>query len=86
MDRAKTLAQMIWLCFAQLAYNQASIFQRAGNMIQMVSALVFGHVMGVASCLVFYRWLLGKIGGRWELHLLSPTELKPGCISKGVDY
>src|SRR5882672_9791116 len=35
MDRAATLAQVIWPCFAQLAHNQVSIFQRAGSMIPM---------------------------------------------------
>src|SRR5882672_5089661 len=35
MDRAVTLAQVIWPCFVQLAHNQASIFQRAGRTIPM---------------------------------------------------
>jgi len=60
MDRAKTLAQMIWLCFAQLAYNQAQSSRGLGIWFKWVSALVFGHVMGVASCLVFLQVALGE--------------------------
>jgi len=59
MDRAKTLDLVILPCSAQLAHNQASIFQRAGRTILISKCSCLAYFMDVASCSVwpfFYRW------------------------------
>src|SRR5882724_11856328 len=53
MDRAKSLAQVIWPCFAQLAHNQASIFQRAGSTIPMSECSCCGLCCGCCLMLDF---------------------------------
>src|SRR5882724_881833 len=63
MDRAKTLAQVIWPCFSRLAHNQASIFQRAWSMIPMSQCSCCGLCCG--CCLMFDFATGGFLGEHW---------------------
>src|SRR5882724_5354377 len=61
MDRAKTLAQVIWPCFSQLSHNQASIFQRAGSMIPMSQCSCCGLMLWMLpNAWLCYRWIFRR--------------------------
>src|SRR5882724_5863934 len=60
MDRAETLAQVIWPCFSQLVHNQASIFQRAGSSIPRSKCSCLAYASMFLDACFSYRWIFRR--------------------------